>query len=81
MKMQLEEMRAKLEKVRWKEGGPLEKKIYFWEGRCDGLEKVNSPFWVVELQRFLYFHPNPWERWSILTSIAYFSDGWFNYTN
>ena len=22
-------------------GGPLEK-IYFWEGRCDGLEKVNS---------------------------------------
>lgn len=53
-------------------GGAFGKKIYFWEGRCDGLEKVNSPFWVVELQRFLYFHPNPWERWSILTSIAYF---------
>lgn len=81
MKMQLEEIRAKLEKVRWKEGG-LWQKSYFWEGRCDGLEKVNSPFWVVELQRFLHFSPQSvGEMVHFDEHSIYFSDGWFNYAN
>ena len=79
MKMQLEEMRAKLEKVGWKEGG-LWQKSYFWEGRCDGLETVNSSFLGGGTSNIFVFSSGSMERWSILTC-EYFSDGWFNYTN
>ena len=78
MKMQLEEMRAKLEKVRWKEGGPLEKKSTSAGSlRWFGKGELLSRWWF---QRFLYFHPDPWRDDPILTC-AYFSDGWFNYAN